>query len=616
MADRYTGTNPEKARPGKALPESIREALLPAAVYLFLAVLFSSCFFSWNNLGSHSIQGGDPALNAWILQRVSHNLLNNPLDLLDGNAYYPRENSLTAWDHMTSLAVLNAPLQVLSTSPWTGYNLLILLAYFISAMGGYRLAKTLTGNRWAAFWAGIFWGFLFFRAHHFSHLQILSFQWIPYCADALISFLRTDNNRHLCRLVLFTLLQSLVGWYLAVINGFALLIVFTFSLGKKHFNWSTMARGISAALVIGLVMLPFVLAYGEQKNSFSGFKALEWTAQTGEQILPLDYLHPPRATLAGRIFPSQRYSIWGENTLYVGLVPLLLSLPGLCLLVSRRRKNNSADGFRPAALALALIFIGGVFSLGYNSLRFDVSLPWGWFTSLFPYFGLIRATPRFSLLVYLGILILSSFGILLLVSRMTSSTKKSLLTGGLSLLFLLEVFPFFLPVNTDRGFEYRPVDREIFRISREEGRELTVIYLLPTDTTDYKKRLRGEQPSNPLRVDRDNIRPRIRLTPHLLLGSTLHWARLLNGISFIGGPTLPYLGIVNLFPDERAVALLRIYDVDLVIFSTIPGLVSEEQLQIMLEKAKTLGPVIRVPDGNYILRMDRNPSLNPGLFEK
>ena len=105
-------------------------------IYLVLSVLFCSCVFNWSNLGSHSIQGGDSALNAWVLQRITHQLVTDPLHPLDGNAYYPTKNSMTAWDHMTTLAVFNIPIQLLNNNPWIGYNLLIFLAYFISALGG------------------------------------------------------------------------------------------------------------------------------------------------------------------------------------------------------------------------------------------------------------------------------------------------------------------------------------------------------------------------------------------------------------------------------------------------------------------------------------------------
>ena len=90
-----------------------------------------------------------------------------------------------------------------------------------------------------------------------------------------------------------------------------------------------------------------------------------------------------------------------------------------------------------------------------------------------------------------------------------------------------------------------------------------------------------------------------------MLGSTLHWSRMLNGISFIGNPTSQYKCIANLFPDERALLLLRLYEVDLVILSELPQLITRPQLDHMLDAAKNLGEIIEVPGGKYILRIKK-----------
>ena len=50
-------------------------------------------------------------------------------------------------DHMLSLAVINAPLSMLSDSPWFGYNLLIFLAYYLSCVGGYWFMREVTGSQ-------------------------------------------------------------------------------------------------------------------------------------------------------------------------------------------------------------------------------------------------------------------------------------------------------------------------------------------------------------------------------------------------------------------------------------------------------------------------------------
>jgi hypothetical protein len=573
-------------------------------VYLFLSVLFCSSVFNWTNLGSHSIQGIDPSLNAWVLQRVTHNLLTDPLHPLDGNVYYPAKNSLTAWDHMTSLAVFNIPFQLIDKNPWCGYNLMIFLAYFISALGGYKLALTLTGNRLCAFWSGLFWGFLFFRIHHISHLQILSFQWMPFCVESLVSYLKTEKTMHLSRFTIFTLLQSLVGWYLAVINGFLLLTVFIFTFGKKNLNKTFLIKGIAAGLIFVIVMLPFILAYSEQTETTRGEVVFSQISKTGEQILPWDYIYPPAPTIHGQFLKNYRYSLWGENTLYAGFIPLLLIIPGIWCCIRRKREFPLISVRRIALISSGLILVGGIFSLGHNSYKLDIALPWHYVCQVIPYLGFIRATPRFSLLVYMGILMLSAAGLWFILEKISSRKIKILITGALSALFILEVYPWDLPLNPDRPFHFDEADVRISEISREAGRELIIVHIVPTISSGERGKGNAKNPHSPY-LDKDVVKIRIELVPRLMLGSTLHWARMLNGLSFLHSATEHYREIANRFPEERALELIDKYDVDLVIMSEIPNLVSRSQLNAMLKGAKKLGEVEEVSGGKYILRVKK-----------
>ena len=122
----------------------------------------------------------------WQLQWVSRALYVDPSNLFNGNTFHPHPNVVALTDHMLTLAVVNAPLSLLSDSPWFGYNVLILLAYYLSCVGGYWFMREVTGSHQAGVWAGIFWAFLFFRIHHIGHLQILSYQWMPFVAATLI----------------------------------------------------------------------------------------------------------------------------------------------------------------------------------------------------------------------------------------------------------------------------------------------------------------------------------------------------------------------------------------------------------------------------------------------
>ena len=293
-------------------PQRFLSARIHILVYLFLSVLFCSSVFNWTNLGSHSIQGIDPSLNAWVLQRVTHNLLTDPLHPLDGNVYHPSRNSLTAWDHMTSLAVFNIPFQLMTKNPWVGYNLLIFLAYFISALGGYRLAFTLTGNRHCAFWAGLFWGFLFFRIHHFSHLQILSFQWMPFAVESLISWVKTEKNSHLFRLTLFTLLQSLVGWYLAVIKRIPAAYGFPVFSREKELKQIFPGEGFNRGFSFFDRHAPFHPCLQRAYHNIQRGRSIFTNRPIRRADSSLGLISIPRLLLCQAGFSKiLRYSIWG-----------------------------------------------------------------------------------------------------------------------------------------------------------------------------------------------------------------------------------------------------------------------------------------------------------------
>ena len=168
-----------------------------AFVFLLLSILWCKNFFSFTDPGSHVMLDGDPALNAWALSWVSKSLVSDWFNLLNGNAFYPHQASITLSEHMTALAIFNLPVRLFTDNPWISYNFAILCAYLLSAIGGYKLLTELTHSRLAGLWGGIFWAFCFFRVHHIGHLQILAYQWFPFVALYLIRTLNTVSYTHL-----------------------------------------------------------------------------------------------------------------------------------------------------------------------------------------------------------------------------------------------------------------------------------------------------------------------------------------------------------------------------------------------------------------------------------
>jgi hypothetical protein len=499
------------------------------ALYLGLSLLFASRFFPLLHPTSHAITDGDPALNAWVLQWMSHALVRDPLHWYAGNAFYPYAHAIVLADPLVPLAILNVPVRWFTANPWVGYNLLIVAAYYLSCVAGAALAGAVTGSGAAAVWGGIFWGFLFYRVHHIGHLQILSFQWIPAAVACLLRFWQRPSTRTALWFALAFVAQALVSWYLAVITAVVIATVALLRPIAETMRRPLLKYYVLIAASVLLAIAPFAIPYraGFADSTLADRRGLVDTF--GDAVHLADYLTPPTVTLAGAQIADNHHDIWRENTLYIGFVPLALAAAGLL------------TGRRWALVGGALVVVGYVLALGYVSPSLGIRLPLSYAARWLPFLAGLRATQRFSLVVYMGILVLSSLGMARLAAwRPRWSTPA---TAGLCAVFLLEVFPFFLPFSAGHPYSPSEPDRFIAQYQKTRSAPLVVLHLpihyfqdaYPTDEAIY------------------------------MTDSTWHWARILNGFS--GGEPFGFMErmrILNTLPEPAAVRLVRELGVDLI----------------------------------------------------
>ena len=177
---------------------------------------------------------GDPLLNTWILAWDSHAMLTDPLNLFNANIFYPLPNTLAYSEHLFSTALLALPLQLITGEPLVAYNLSLLLTFPVAALGMYLLALHWTHQRGAAFIAGLIFAFAPYRFAAVAHLQLLTFQWLPFILLFLDKILNQPASqrpptRYLFGLTIFLVLQILASWYLALYTA---LIVARLSCGR------------------------------------------------------------------------------------------------------------------------------------------------------------------------------------------------------------------------------------------------------------------------------------------------------------------------------------------------------------------------------------------------
>jgi hypothetical protein len=541
-------------------------------LYLGLSLLFASRFFQLAHPTSFAITEGDPALMCWTLQWVSRSLLRHPLEIFAGNTFFPYAHSIVLTDSMVTLAVLNAPVRLFTDNPWVGYDLLIVAAYYLSCVWGAALVREVTKSEAAAVWGGVFWAFLFFRVHHIGHLQILSYQFIPAAIVALLRFWRAPGPGRALLFVVAFVAQALVSWYLAVIMVVILAIVAVFRPWREIVAPARAKYYLPVVLLSAAAILPFAWPY---RGAFSDSTLVERRAlvnTAGDAVRPADFLTPPDATLAGRLVPKNKYWIWGENTLYIGYVPVVLSLLAFV--------SISRDP-RTVLMGLSLVVVGYVLALGFVSGRLGIPLPLHYLARLFPLLAGLRATQRFSLVLYAGVLVLSSVGLSSITRTLSARWRVAVATAACSA-FLLEVFPFTLPVNAGNSYVVSAPDRAIVGYQRSREKPLVVLHL-------------------PINYFRE---PYPVSEAIYMLDSTAHWARILNGFS--GGVPQGFterMTTLNTLPADGAVRLL--FDLDVDVVAVHRGTAQRAALLGYFERQKwaTVKPL---PGEEFLVLIDRS----------
>ncbi len=273
---------------------------------------------------------GDPLLNAWILAWDSRALLTDPLNLFNANIFYPLPHTLAFSEHLFSIALPALPLQLFSGEPIVAYNFSLLISFPLSAFGMYLLTLRWTHQRDAAFVAGLLFGFAPYRFAAIAHLQLLTFQWLPFLLLFLDMALTRPTFKRYLVVALFFLLQILASWYLAVYTGLIVGIYLLTSVAARRVSPARFIKIIFIWIIAALPALPFALPYLPLLDDLRAVRPLSLALSLA--AVPADLAAAaPFNRLFGPLTESLRArpGFTEENTLFVGLIGPLLALAAL-----------------------------------------------------------------------------------------------------------------------------------------------------------------------------------------------------------------------------------------------------------------------------------------------
>ncbi|MBI4320819.1 MAG: hypothetical protein HY675_20190 [Chloroflexi bacterium] len=491
---------------------------------------------------------GDPLLNAWILAWDVRQGLSAPLNLYDANVFYPYGNTLAYSESLLASALLVAPIYLLSGNAILTYNALVFLSFVLSGFTAYLLGREVTESRAAGVVAGFVFAFSMYRYGEFSHVQLLTAQWMPLVLLYLFRFLRTASLRSGLAFALFFCLQVLSSFYQAFYIALAVALYAAF-VALRWLAWrtrpprNTLLKAVPLAAFIALIVVPPSLPYVTVQREMGMYRTLQDTYDGSAALM--HYLSVPANSLYSRAGISLFRPTANDETLFPGFVASALGLAALLTW----RANRMAVGYFGALIGLSFVL-----SLGPN-LTVDIRgtpipwlpLPYGLLHDYVPGFQAMRVPARFAILITLGMAVLAAVGAARLLAAMRGRQRLGL---SAAFIFLLGIESISIPVRTT------PI---------EVGDRVPEVY-----------RWLAAQSDNPIIFEYPTVQSRYLLYTEEMerLGryqylSTYHWRRSVTGYSGFFPPLFWAIQReAQEFPSLSSISLLRGLGVKYVIVHT------------------------------------------------
>ena len=277
---------------------------------------------------------GDPLLNCWIIawsaDHVSRFLSGDVGALADfwhANIFHPAPYALAYSEHLIAQAVQVLPIWVATENPVLCYNLLFLSTFVLSGLGMYLLVRDLTRDARVAIVAGLFYAYAPYRIGQYSHLQVLSSQWMPFALFAARRYFTTLRAPWLAGAAAALAAQNLSCGYFLVffLPVFAAFVAFQLATHPGSRTLRVCRQLTLAAAAVAVVTWPFVSPY-------LALRALEFPAR------PLAEVQSFSADVWSYATAHPAQWIWGtlmraypraEGDLFPGVAVVLLAAAAL-----------------------------------------------------------------------------------------------------------------------------------------------------------------------------------------------------------------------------------------------------------------------------------------------
>lgn len=361
--------------------------------------------------------------------------------------------------------VLGKYLSIL-VNPIFAYNIIISVAFILSAVFVYHLSFYLTKNRLSGIFSGVIYAFCpYFFIRIWQHFGLTQIQWIPLY---LLALFKLREKKTFSRVVLAALaffvgitFEFQYAYFMGVValSLTIFILIYNWRLKLKSMGYLKQNReevrplflsGLLAFLFSLPVIYPtikgFFAPHSSEASAYNTFLRPFEDLFT-QSARPLSYLLPASAhpifgkfteQLVGTFLYGKSFT---EHTLYLGWVPLILAF--IAFREWRKRRKSSAFSYQSSAenfyigFFIFLAIVAWLFSQPpwWNIFGFKLYMPSFFMYKLLPMF---RAYCRFGVVVMLTVAVLAGFGLKFVLERFKTQKTKVAITTLLCGLVLFE----------------------------------------------------------------------------------------------------------------------------------------------------------------------------------
>ena len=293
-----------------------------------------------------------------------------------------------------------------------GLTLSVLFHLYFGSLGMYALLKYLKRTTVSAFLGSVIWvfgGYAVSRVSFFT--MIWSFSWISWIIFALLLLRNANSNNRLRRILFLSFLFSMqllsghaqTTYFTLIISFFMLLFPIKEKLLDVIKNIGFLGVAIFTSVLLSAIQLIPTAEYLllSQRSQEVGFDYALNFSYWPLRILSIffeNFWGDPGIT---RFFGG---GVYWEDSLYIGIIPLILSAILLIYYLRNRRLSEIEETEKKFLFVLLLMAVFAfLFSLGRNFFLYP------FFYKYVPTFNMFQAPSRFLLITNFSLAIISSF---------------------------------------------------------------------------------------------------------------------------------------------------------------------------------------------------------------